>query len=256
MSGVRLKMIDRQKISAQAIKLRYELGVDALSPVDISVLVQTMSNMTLVYYPLPEELSGACYKGNGISSLILINSNMSLGRQHFSLAHELYHAFFDKTMPKFICPSNFESRSEDERKADIFACQFLMPELAVEKALSKSAHGREIDMEDVIRLEQYFGVSHASMVIRLKELHFLTESQASQMQSNVKTAAARMGFDTSLYGPSREHERKKVLGHYIDKARKLLDDGTISNGLYEELLLDAGRDDLVFEQDVEYNPNV
>lgn len=111
-------------------------------------------------------------------------------------------------------------------------------------------------MECVIRLEQYFGVSHSSMLIRLRELHFLTESQIAEMQSDVKITVARIGFDTSLYELSKGNERIKILGYYIDKARLLAENGTISQGLYEELLLDAFREDLVFGQSEEQCTNV
>ena len=242
-------MIDRQDINTKAMRLRNQLGVDGLSPVDISALAQSIQELTLAYYPLPDEISGACYKGESPSLLIVINSAMSLGRQHFSLAHELYHAFYDMTLPKFVCPSNFESRNENERAADMFASYFLMPDLAVENAIRKfRKNEQKIDMECVIRLEQYFGVSHSSMLIRLKELRFLTESDMVLMQSDVKLTASRIGFDTSLYEPPKESERIKVLGYYIDKAGTLERKGIISNGLYEQLLLDAFREDLVFNQ--------
>lgn len=250
-------MADKQDISTKAMRLRQQLGIDGLSPVDIPVLAQTIQGLTLAYYPLPDEISGACYKGESSSMLILINSGMSLGRQHFSLAHELYHAFYDRTLPKFVCPSNFGSRDENERTADMFASFFLMPDLAVENAITKfSKPEQKIEMECVIRLEQYFGVSHSSMLIRLKELQFLTESDVAAMQSGVKLTAARIGFDTSLYEPSHESEKIKVLGYYIDKARTLAEKDIISNGLYEELLLDAFREDLVFDQQEEMNENV
>lgn len=242
-------MIDRQDINTKAMRLRNQLGVDGLSPVDIPALAQSIQELTLAYYPLPDEISGACYKGESPSLLIVINSGMSLGRQHFSLAHELYHAFYDMTLPKFVCPSNFESRNENERAADMFASYFLMPDLAVENAIRKfRKNEQKIDMECVIRLEQYFGVSHSSMLIRLKELRFLTESDIVLMQSDVKLTASRIGFDTSLYEPPKESERIKVLGYYIDKAGTLERKGIISNGLYEQLLLDAFREDLVFNQ--------
>lgn len=248
-------MIDKQKISTEALKLRQKLGVDGMSPVDISTLALSMQGLTLAFYPLPEEISGACYKGESSSILILINSNMSLGRQNFSLAHELYHAYFDKTLPKFICPSDFIELSENERKANMFASFFLMPDLAIDNALSKFKTGSKIDIECVIRLEQYFGVSHSSMLIRLKELHFLTDTQIYNMQSDVKMTAAKIGFDVSLYEPTKEPRKTKILGYYIEKAKALVESGVISNGLYEELLLDAFRDDLVFGQTEEQDIN-
>ena len=83
-------MIDRMDLSNKASTIRKRLGEDESSPVDIFSLVQTIENLTLVFYPLGSNISGACFR-NRLSSLIVVNSDMSLGRQRFSLAHELYH---------------------------------------------------------------------------------------------------------------------------------------------------------------------
>ena len=66
------------------------------------------------------------------------------------------------------------------------------------------------------------------------------------MQSGIISVAARLGFDVSLYKPSPDHKKIQVLGHYICQADNLLQADVISIGKYEELLLDAFRDDIVF----------
>ena len=87
-------MIDKMELSIKASQIRKKLGEDESSPIDIFALSQTIDSLTLMFYPLGNNISGACFK-NSNSSIIAINSDMSLGRQRFSLAHELYHLFFD-----------------------------------------------------------------------------------------------------------------------------------------------------------------
>ena len=91
-------MVDYAKLMAQAAVLRKRLGEDDSSPIDIFSLVQELEGLTLVYYPMGEKLSGMCIKGQKGNNLIAINSAMTIGRQRFSMAHELYHLFFDNCM--------------------------------------------------------------------------------------------------------------------------------------------------------------
>lgn len=245
-------MIDKYDIYRKAMKLRKKFCLDLESPIDIVSIAHSIENLTLVFYPMSENVSGACYKDDSPSFLILLNSNMSLGRQHFSLAHELFHAYYDDNQTQIVCPANLKSKSEVERKADLFASFFLIPDEALDNAINKFNCYDNFNKEKVIKLEQYFSVSHSAMLIRLKDAGYLTESQISTMQSEVKKTARRIGENTALYEPSPESEKMKTYGYYIEKASKLLDEDMISNGYYEELLLDAFREDMVFEADADY----
>lgn len=245
-------MIDKMELSNKVSIIRKELGEDDSSPIDIFTLAQTIERLTLVFYPLGKNISGACFK-NQCSSIIVINSDMSLGRQRYSLAHELYHLFFDEKMSSTICSSRIGGDTENERKADQFASYFLMPSLALYENIRKCkqrSQGR-LTLSEIIRLEQYFGVSHQAMLIRLQEENELSAAEAASMQMGIIALATRMGFDTALYKPSQENKRMRVFGHYIYQADKLLQEEIISNAKYEELLLDAFRDDIVFGEETE-----
>ena len=87
--------MDKIDLSNKAYRVRKLLGADGQSPVDLFKLVQSIEDLTLVFYPLGQNISGVCYKGPS-SRVIAVNSRMSLGRQRFSLAHELYHLYFDE----------------------------------------------------------------------------------------------------------------------------------------------------------------
>ena len=58
--------------------------------------------------------------------LIGINSNMSIGRQNFTLAHELYHLLYEENKNNFVI-CDYSSESESEIEANIFASYLLIP---------------------------------------------------------------------------------------------------------------------------------
>ena len=89
------------------------------------------------------------------------------------------------------------------------------------------------------------------MLFRLYEEKGITKSQFDEMQENIVSRAARLGYDTSLYKSSEENKKMKVLGHYITQVEKLLERDIISNGKYEELLLDAFSDDIVYGNEID-----
>ena len=227
-------MIDKMELSIKASQIRKKLGEDESSSIDIFALSQTIDSLTLIFYPLGKNISGACFK-NSNSSIIAINSDMSLGRQRFSLAST-------------ICSSKIAGENENEKKADKFASYFLAPPAALYGAIQKrkSLTGKPLSLGDIIRLEQHFGISHQAMLVRLSEEKEISAEDIDSMQSGIISAAARLGFDVSLYKPSPEDKKVQVLGHYIYQADALLQADVISMGKYEELLLDAFRDDIVF----------
>lgn len=245
-------MIDKMALSNQASSVRKKLGEDNTSPIDIFALMYTTENVTLVKYPLGEKISGACLKNN-TSAVIAVNSSMSIGRQRFSLAHELYHLYFDEDMISTICPSKIGGGNQTEKSADQFASYLLMPPAALYEKIQeiKSAENRKLTVKDVIKLEQYFGVSRKAMLFRLQEEGELSQSDAADMQKDVIISAAKLGYDTSLYKPTPENENKGTYGYYIKQAENLLQSDIISTGKYEEWLLDAFRDDIVYGDDME-----
>ena len=127
-----------------------------------------------------------------------------------------------------------------------------MPSAALYEAIQKyKKKTTQLSIEDIIRLEQHFGVSHQAMLIRLQEEGEISSAQVSSMQAGIISLATRLGFDTSLYRPSPENKKMRVLGYYIYQTENLLHENVISNGKYEELLLDAFRDDIVFGEEME-----
>ena len=245
-------MIDRAEIMTEAICLRKELGEDSSSPIDIFAIARSIEGLSLVFYPMGDKLSGMCVKGTGNNCTIGINSVMSKGRQRFSLAHEFYHKYFDDTMVS-MCGKKIGDGKETEKKADLFASFFLMPNdelLRIASNYEKKNIDRKLLLDDVIRIEQYFGVSHQATVLRMEENKLLSPADADKYLSvSVKSRAKSMGYSGDLYEPLSIDKRYGTYGSYIEQADLLLKKDLISEGKYESLLLEAFRPDLVYGDD-------
>lgn len=235
----------------QASMLRRRLGADNDSPLDILALAAGIENLTLVHYPMGENLSGICLKGE--DSVIAINSAMSLGRRRFSLARELYHMWHGKESALFVSAKAIGSGGESEKRADTFASFALMPPLALETKADALASRREdgkLTFDDVIHIEQHFGASHQATVIRLKDSPRMKRSLVEPFLSRNPSERARiLGYGTELYKPLPAGRQCHTTGRYIFLAGILREKGLISEGKYEELLLAAFRPDMVFGGD-------
>lgn len=240
------------ELMTKAALLRNELGEDSNSPIDIFALSQRISGLTIVYYPMGENLSGMCIKGQKENNVIAINSSMTLGRQRFSLAHELYHLRFDENMIS-VCAKKIGEGKDIEKAADMFASYLLMPDASLILLAAKYAEknsDNQLTLNDVIGIEQYFGVSHQAAVYRLLYTPYLKKEVADDyLTTLVRNRAESLGYSSDLYRPSPESKKYMTYGNYIKQAEMLMDKELISVGKYEELLLEAFRADLVYGEE-------
>ena len=242
--------MDKLDLSTKAQELRESLGEDANSPVDIFSLVNQIEGLTLVFYPLGENISGMCVRDNEIS-LIAINSTMSYGRQRFSLAHELYHLYYDDKSGFNVCSTKFDPKSENEKCADQFASYFLAPYKSLRTAIQKIAGKGPLSFQNVIALEQYFGMSHLAMFWRLVSEGYLSSNELDDYSHGVISAARNIGYDDKLYKPTPIDSQRRTYGYYLKQVEELRQRELVSSGKIDELLLDAFRDDIAFGTDDE-----
>lgn len=230
----------------KAITLRKKLGEDPFSPIDVFSLISNSDDITVVFYPMGENISGLCRK-EGREKLIGINSSMSKGRQRFSLAHELCHLYFHD-LKEIVCSAHMAQENDDEleKEADEFASYFLLPPGALEDFFSELGKSRgNISLPDIIRLEQLFQLSHQATLVRLSKEGFITRDQVEEFKNNVVRKANELGYDTGLYYPSPQKKQALTLGKYIRLAKELKTIGAITQGRFENLLDEAFRHDII-----------
>ncbi len=241
-------MKDPVEISSDALSLRRQLNEDSYSPIDIFSLLGSTDDLTVVFYPMSDRISGACIRDNG-NKLIAINSNLTHGRQRFTAAHELCHVFFHEHLNGILCAKDIDNvRDPQEIEADLFASYFLAPHDSVADYIKNRLKKKklELDVNDVVRIEQYYGLSRQATLKRLVSNGYLTQEQAAPMQRGIIASALKMGFDATLYIPTAKEKQYNTLGRYVALAQELKAKDLVSNGKYEELLLDAFRSDIVF----------
>jgi Zn-dependent peptidase ImmA (M78 family) len=172
---------------------------------------------------------------------MLINSNQSKGRQHFTIAHELYHLFIEENPRPHKCVTGNGPKDLAEQKADMFASILLMPENGMIQMLpQKDIERGDISLATVIKLEHYFSVSRSALLNRLSDLHLINpQSKASYSSLPAIQSAKNYGYNTSLYKSGNDN---LVIGDFGEKARILFENERISEGHYIELLnkLDYG----------------
>ncbi len=219
-----------------AIDTRMRLGLQSIEYCDVDRALVSLG-VTCVKRPLQSSMSGATLKTERVR-LILVNTAKSLGHQHFTVAHELYHVLHDENLTTTACKVEvFEGVADGEKTADMFAAHLLLPEDAVFHQLRlRKREGRELTVADVVHLEQYFGVSRKAMCWRLEDLGLITRKQEETLCRDVIRSAQTYGKSIALYQATNDYV---LISDYAERAADALEKGLITESRYEELLADA-----------------
>lgn len=228
-----MKRLTKEKAELFAAQLRNMAGLNEIEPIHVKTLLVKLGILTR-YRPLSENSYGLSLQTPDKSArFMLINSNSTRGRQHFTAAHELYHLYFDPNPVPHIS-SRGEEKSQAERDADLFASILLMPKFGIIGEISKDEMRTGLSFGTLLRLEQLFSVSNEAMIYRLLTLRIINEREADYFKGFVISDIAREnGYDLSLYKKGNENV---TLGDFGTNARKLYEQGKISEGHYMELL--------------------
>lgn len=212
-------------------QFRYNAGLSLTEPVNVKTLIRKLG-ITLVYRPMSDRSYGIGCKSSSGKMFILVNSENGRGRQHFTVAHELYHLFYEEHPVPHMCEMGVSSV---EKNANRFASALLMPREGVLSIIPSEELARHtISQATVLRLEHFFGVSRFTLLIRLKDIGLITQRRLDELNLiPIKQSALQYGYDLSLYEKGNEG---LVIGDFGEKARLLFEQDKISEGHYVELL--------------------
>lgn len=143
-----------------------------LKSLNIKLVIRNFKDLEGLYIPAINEDD---------IDVVAINFNRPLYRQRFTAAHEICHCIKDKNNA-IICPISGK-KNAIEKFADNFAAYLLMPIEELKKQVSKYINDEGyIDLEKVIYVSEYFGVSFESCVFNIAyKLHKIdgdTDSKA------------------------------------------------------------------------------
>jgi hypothetical protein len=99
---------------------------------------------------------------------------------------------------------------------------------------------KNVSLSTILKLEQYFSVSHTAMLVRLNSLDIITNGQKEEFtQLKIKKKTLEYGYDTSIYEPGNTG---LVIGDFGARTKELFDSGKISESHYLELMHTIGLD--------------
>lgn len=177
--------------AARELRRQLNLGVSALGDP-----FQVLDEHLLVWrLPLGADLgqapSGFFYNHPQAGFCLAVNSEMTLGRQVFTVAHELAHAFFHSQTADVVVSMPGADRVR-ERFADAFAGEFLVPGDELRRVVADLELFGNLDSPSlVVHLQRHFGVSFATIRVRLLQEQLLSQSAYDALAEASPTRLAR-----------------------------------------------------------------
>ncbi|MDA3811621.1 MAG: ImmA/IrrE family metallo-endopeptidase [Spirochaetaceae bacterium] len=221
---------------------RSRYGLSDREPIDLPALLIKLNILTL-FKPLDDSISGIVGELNEDTRFMLINSNHTLGRQNFTIAHELYHLFYDSSFKTILCDRALEGT--EEKKADLFAGILLLPENGLLELIPPyELKKNKIKTATLLKIESSYKSSRAALLHRLRDLELVDKEYSEVKKEHILSAALAHGFDIDIYEPGNEG---KIIGDYISLSKSLFDNEIISESSFKHFLNDIGKGELFIE---------
>ncbi len=193
--------------------------------------------------PLGEDLdhapSGLFYNHPEVGFSIVVNSTMTLGRQVFTVAHELAHAFFHSRGSDVILSMPGAGIAR-ERFADAFAGELLVPGDELRRlAIEHAAWNDLANPTSVVHLQRHFGVSYATMRVRLFQERLIDRARFEELARVSPSGLARaLGYPVHRadLGDYDMHPLERFPGRMLAMVRTALDRERMTAGDAAETL--------------------
>ncbi|NQS89586.1 ImmA/IrrE family metallo-endopeptidase [Patescibacteria group bacterium] len=195
-------------IYAEKERANLELGKVPLK--NLRDILEEKRDIQVFFLGLPDSISGMFAFGENIGGSILINDSHPFGRQLFSLAHEYAHYLFDREKMGCVTEES-KANTTEERFANRFSADFLMPREAIREMFELRLKNREPTAEDIIYLADYFGVSFQAMIYRLGDLRLIKRELRDRLPKETWIHAVRK----EMGQPEPEQKQTKLPRRYI-----------------------------------------
>ena len=179
-------MIADYNFKKLSLKYRQEYKIGLTEAVNTKDLLKKM-NIIVVFRDFGSDFSGMTINIDD-TLFMLINSSHTIGRQNFTIAHEIYHIYCNDYNKEVVCNNVKNERNKSEENADNFASYLLLPEdgllnLISEKELSKN----KITLKTILEIENYYQVSRSALLKRLLNMKLIDKEYSQVFYNNIKS---------------------------------------------------------------------
>ncbi|WP_334180121.1 ImmA/IrrE family metallo-endopeptidase [Pseudoxanthomonas sp.] len=229
--------ISAEKFAEQcATDERRQLGFGDSEP--ISSLRKTLDERGVHVFidSLDSKLAGLYAFIENFGYCILVNRKHPPPRRRWTIAHEYGHFLFDRDRRGVDYATPMQRRPENERFADAFAKHFLMPGEGVRRRFQDTYQKTgDVNVGDVCRIADYYGVSLMAMVLRLEDLSLVRRNTWKEIaDSGVRVGALRAaaGIEEADAGDSAETFPER----YLILAVQAWTSGSITTSQFAKLI--------------------
>lgn len=196
----------QREAQSMALKVRAEAGIGQGPIADVFGLLERL-DIVYLRYPTGVEAAEGYAARKGGRRIVFTNSSYPRGKEYFTAAHELGHLYLDLAGDDLFIDKCIESDPMElaEARANYFAANVLMPTDAVVSYIADRI-GVEPDgmtAKHAVSVQQYFRVSYASALIRLRALGMISEMAYERAKSyggypTLADLTRRCGYDSFL----------------------------------------------------------
>lgn len=173
------RAVDQGEHLADEERRRLGLGADPVK--DMLDLVEGQGVRIYQSALSNSEIMGAFHFSEALGPCMLINTAVRESRRNFTVAHEYCHFLVDRSLESYLCPGLHKSgRPLHEMRANAFAAAFLMPANGLKEMVGRY---RLDGPEDLVFMQQHYGVSKEALLFRLKNLELIDERRRADLIS-------------------------------------------------------------------------
>lgn len=139
-------------------------------PLKLFEMLENEKGFYILRFPNEFEISGLTIVKNSAKQnekyvCIYVNTNEPVGRQMFTLAHEIYHVLFERSDEMASYLKN-RMKSDIEKRAEEFASRLIIPrDLLIQKVVElRKSKNRSLDLLDIVKLQKEFNVSFQAIL--------------------------------------------------------------------------------------------
>jgi Zn-dependent peptidase ImmA (M78 family) len=168
----------------RARQTREAVGLDASAPLEcVLALAEERLGVPVVVAGLGPDIAGSCWRDGDDRTLLWVNGEQFVPRQRFTLAHEVGHVRcgHDGALPvEDTATLNTFHGDPREVQANAFAAELLAPAAGVRDFVD-----REPDLECVVGLAAWFGISTIAALYRLQTLGLVTKPRGTRLKREI-----------------------------------------------------------------------
>jgi Zn-dependent peptidase ImmA (M78 family) len=163
---------------------RQDLGLGLDAPLSVLDAVEDVADVPVCLQAFPDDVAGLFYRRRG-RSMLFVNGLHRVERQRFTLAHEFGHVRMDHKPQVESVATMLSDRDPQEVEANYFAGAFLAPRQAVCNWAERHS-GLHADLELVVRLGAFFGISAEASRIRLERAGVIAPADSERLKTRIK----------------------------------------------------------------------